>query len=339
MPADTKPPFTLLIVVFPWFNLAATTAFIDPFRAANYLSGHTHFHWELASMHGGMVEASNAMSIASVALGEVQQPTPDLVMLSSSWNPETLHSPALSAALRGWARDGAILAALDTGTYLLAEAGLLDGRRATAHYEHIDSLKELYPQVEICEDMLVMEGKRITCCGGAAATDCALHIIRSLHGDVLANETARYLFHERLRPLGSQQNPQAPQPLGNTVPDLVRQAIRLMEENLEEAVAIPAICARIGISQRQLDRLFNQIVGKSPALYYRDIRLDRARCLVTQTDMSLMEIAVASGFFNQSHFSRIYRERFGLTPRKDRQEGRIPFEYRAWPMHQVTPQT
>ncbi|MDF3933664.1 GlxA family transcriptional regulator [Pseudomonas citronellolis] len=336
MPAAPVATFSILVVVFPHYNLAATSAFIDPFRAANYLGGHTHFHWEVVSLPGGAVVASNAMATETKALGEVPG-VPDLVMLSSSWNPETLHSPALGAALRKWARSGVTLGALDTGVYLLAEAGLLDGKRATGHYEHIDSLKELYPAVDIREDMLVMDGKRITCCGGAASTDCALHIIRSLHGDTLANETARYLFHERLRPLGTQQNPEAPQPLGNTVPDLVKQAIRLMEQNLEEALPIPTLCERIGISQRQLDRLFNQIVQKSPALYYRDIRLDRARCLVTQTDMSLMEIAVASGFPNQSHFSRIYRERFGLTPRRDRLDGRIPFEFRAWPMHQVTP--
>lgn len=336
MSAQPSAQFSILILVFPHYNLAATTAFIDPFRAANYLSGHTLFHWEIVSMAGGPVVASNAMRTDTKALAEIQG-VPDLVMLSSSWNPETLHSPALSAALRLWAREGVVLGALDTGVYLLAEAGLLKGKRATGHYEHIDSLKELYPDVEISEDMLVMDGKRITCCGGAASADCALHIIRSLHGDTLANETARYLFHERLRPLGTQQNPEAPQPLGNTVPDLVKQAIRIMEQHLEEAVPIPDICERIGISQRQLDRLFNQVVQKSPALYYRDIRLDRARCLVTQTDMSLMEIAVASGFANQSHFSRIYRERFGLTPRQDRLEGRIPFEFRAWPMHQITP--
>lgn len=106
-----------------------------------------------------------------------------------------------------------------------------------------------------------------------------------------------------------------------------------MEENLEDALSIPQICKRVRLSQRQLDRLFAQFVRKSPVLYYRDIRLDRARSLVTQTDMRLSEVAVASGFSSQGHFSRAYRERFGLAPRADRVEGRVPFEFRAWPMH------
>jgi AraC family carnitine catabolism transcriptional activator len=106
-----------------------------------------------------------------------------------------------------------------------------------------------------------------------------------------------------------------------------------MEQHLEQTLTIPELCRKVDISQRQLDRLFKQYVGKPPALYYRDIRLDRARGLVTQTDMLMSEIAIASGFSSQVHFSRAYRERFGLPPRSDRVEGRIPFEFRAWPMH------
>jgi AraC family carnitine catabolism transcriptional activator len=109
-----------------------------------------------------------------------------------------------------------------------------------------------------------------------------------------------------------------------------------MEENLETALPIPRICQHIGISQRQLDRLFQRFVRQAPAIYYRDIRLDRARGLVTQTDMPLSEVAVASGFASQVHFSRAYRQRFGIAPRSDRMEGRIPFEFRASPLHHPT---
>jgi len=337
MPTNSDTPFTLLIIVCPLYNLAATTAFIDPFRVSNYLSGHARFHWEIASVNGGVIVASNGMSVQTKALAEFQNTPQNLVIVSSSWAPESQNSPTLHAALRSWARAGSTMGALDTGTFILAEAGLLKGKRATGHYEHIDALRELYPDVHICEDMFVFDDKRITCCGGGASSDFALHIIRSIHGDTLTNETARYLFHQSLRPYGTQQNPDAPQPLGSTVPEFVKHAIKIMEEHLEEAVSIPEICEQIGISQRQLDRLFSQIVHKSPATYYRDIRLDRARGLVTQTGLSLTEIAIASGFSNQSHFSKAYRQRFGLTPRRDRLEGRIPFDFRAWPMHQVTP--
>ena len=333
MKEEPKAAFKLLVIVTPNFNLAATVGFLDPFRASNYLDGSILFRWDLASAAGGEVIASNGIGVRTKALREVRSQPQDIVIVSSSWAPESYNSAPLHSALLRWARAGATLGAIDTGAFILAEAGLLEGRRATTHYEHIESLKELYVDTETSEDLFVYDGNRITCCGGIAATDFALHIIRSMHGDSLANAAARYLFHQSLRPQGTSQNPSSIEPLGSTAPSVLKQAIKLMEDNLEDALSIPQICKRIRLSQRQLDRLFALFVRKSPVLYYRDIRLDRARSLVTQTDMRLSEIAVASGFSSQAHFSRAYRERFGLAPRSDRVEGRVPFEFRAWPMH------
>lgn len=333
MTDESAAALRALIIVTPNFNLAATVGFLDPFRAANYLNGSILFRWEIVSASGGEIIASNGLSIGTRALREVKGQPQDMVIVSSSWAPETYNSAPVHGALLRWARAGVTLGALDTGAFILAEAGLLKGKRATTHYEHIDSLKELYPETEITEDLFVFDGKLITCCGGSASTDFALHIIRSMHGDSLANAAARYLFHQSLRPQGSSQNPGSIEPLGSTAPGVLKRAIRIMEENLEEALSIPQICKRVRLSQRQLDRIFGQFVRKSPVLYYRDIRLDRARSLVTQTDMRLSEVAVACGFASQTHFSRAYRERFGLAPRTDRIEGRVPFEFRAWPMH------
>ncbi len=333
MKVDAKAAFGLLVIVTPNFNLAATVGFLDPFRASNYLDGSILFRWDLASAAGGEIIASNGISVRTRALREVRNQPQDMVIVSSSWAPETYNSAPLHSALLRWARAGVTLGAIDTGAFILAEAGLLKGKRATTHYEHIDSLRELYVDTETSEDLFVYDGNRITCCGGTATTDFALHIIRSMHGDLLANAAARYLFHQSLRSQGTSQNPSSVEPLGSTAPSVLKQAIKLMEDNLEDALTIPQICKRIRLSQRQLDRLFGQFVKKSPVLYYRDIRLDRARSLVTQTDMRLSEIAVASGFSSQAHFSRAYRERFGLAPRTDRVEGRVPFEFRAWPMH------
>src|SRR5215475_3028085 len=333
MKEDPEAALKLLVIVTPNFNLAATVGFLDPFRASNYLDGSILFRWDLASAAGGEIIASNGISVRTKALREVRNQPQDIVIVSSSWAPETYMSAPLRTALLRWARAGVTLGGLDTGAFILAEAGLLKGKRATTHYEHIDSLKELYPETEITEDLFVFDGKLVTCCGGSASLDFALHIIRSMHGDSLANAAARYLFHQSLRPQGTSQNPGLVEPLGSTAPSVLKRAIKLMEDNLEDALPIPQICKRIRISQRQLDRLFAQFVRKSPVLYYRDIRLDRGRSLVTQTDMRLSEIAVASGFSSQAHFSRAYRERFGLAPRTDRVEGRVPFEFRVWPMH------
>lgn len=322
----------LLVIVTPGFNLSATMAFIDPFRAVNYLEGAQRFRWILAAT-GKTCLASNGVSVDTAELEACTGDTFDIVVVSSSWTPENAATPPLLTALRKWARQGSVMGALDTGAFILANAGLLKGRAATVHYEHIDALKELHPGIDVTEDIFVQDEKGFSCCGGMASADVALHLIAAHLGEAVASAAARYVFQPSLRPGNTSQNPTGSDPMGRNVPDSVKRAIRIMEANLEEAVSVAEICAQMKMSQRQLDRLFQRYVGRSPVIYYRDIRLDRARGLVTQTDMRLAEVALASGFASPVHFSRAYRDRFGVPPRKDRIEGRIPFEYRAWPMY------
>ena len=323
----------LLIVATPNFNLLATVGLIDPLRAANYLDGVARFRWTFASPAGGMTVASNGMAIDTRALQEVASEPFDMVVVSSSWAPEAHVSPQVLATLRRFARAGCAIGAIDTGAFVLAEAGLLDGRRATVHYEHVDALREMHPATGVSEDLYVFDGNRFTCCGGAAAVDLGLHLLRGVGGDALANAAARYVFHPGARPPNTPQNPASVEPLGQSTPETVRRIIAEMERHLEEPLPIPALCRNAGLSQRQVNRLFARYVGRTPQISYRDIRLDRARGLVTQTELAMLEIAVACGFASQAHFSKAYRERFGIQPRADRIEGRIPFEFRAWPMY------
>lgn len=327
----------ILVLVTPNFNLAATATFIDPFRAANYLEGDTRYRWQLVSASGGSCMASNGFCVETQRLSDIQGSQFDIVVMSASWTPETGATHQLLAALRKFARAGSIMGGIDTGAFILASAGLLSGKRATVHYEHIDALKELHEDIEVSEDIFVRHDNQFTCAGGIASADIALHLIQAISGDALANAAARYIFHPLLRPAGTPQNPANVEPLGSHVPASIREAIVVMEQHLENALTIPKIASRISVSHRQLNRLFVKYVGKSPAAYYRDIRLDRARGFVTQTDMPMSEIAIASGFASQVHFSRAYRERFGLSPRTDRVDGRIPFEFRGWPLHRKQP--
>ncbi|MEQ9260414.1 MAG: GlxA family transcriptional regulator [Roseovarius sp.] len=330
-------PLNVVVLVTPHFNMAATAGFLDPFRAANYLEGRALVRWHVVSERGGPCMASNGLTLETRKMADLRRVQPELrpemVVVSSSWTPEANRSAQLHSALWRWARQGATMGALDTGAFILAEAGLLTGRRATVHYEHIDAFGEMYPEVALSDELFVYDGNRISCCGGSASVDFALNILRGTHGDEVANAAARYLFHQSVRPAGAQQSAGALEPLGNTAPSSVKRAIALMERHLEGPLPVAEIARRTGLSLRQLERLFRQYVRKTPALYYRDIRLDRARGLVTQTEMPLSEVAVASGFSSQIHFSRAYRARFGLPPRQDRVEGRVPFEFRAWPMH------
>jgi transcriptional regulator GlxA family with amidase domain len=324
--------FRILMIVTPHFNIAATMAFIDPFRAVNYLGGLSRFRWTIASA-ASTCRASNGASIDTELLDAVQGEAFDIVVMSSSWAPEQAATPQLKALLRRWARKGSVIAAIDTGAFILADAGLLSGHRTTVHYEHIDAFKELHADIDVTEEIFVPDGKRLTCAGGIAAVDMALQIVASTSGDAMANAAARYIFHPNMRPPTTRQNPADREPLGLTVPETVRRAVALMELHLENVLSITELSARLGLSHRQLDRLFVRYTSQSPIMYYRNIRLDRARGLVTQTSLLILEIALASGFASPVHFSRAYKDRFGLTPRQDRIAGRIPFEFRAWPMH------
>ena len=333
MPATQPDKINILLIVTPKFNLSASVGFLDPFRAANYLEGRSKFGWVVASEDGGSCLASNGLNLETTSLAEVQSTPFDMVVVSSSWSPEGNKSSRLRAALWRWYKAGSALGGLDTGAFILAEAGMLDGRRATVHYEHLDAFSELYPNIKASEDICVFDERVMTCCGGVASVDFALAIMRETHGDALANSVARYIFKSRVRPPETRQNSELSEPLGRKVPQIIKNAIDTMEANLETPLSIPEICAAVGISQRQLNRLFVRFVGHSPSLYYRDIRLDRARGLVTQTELALSQVALASGFASQVHFSRAYHDRFGLPPSRDRIEGRVPFEFRAWPMY------
>lgn len=257
----------------------------------------------------------------------------DYTIVSASWTPEAHVSATMKAHLRAAKSKKQTIGALDTGAFILAHCGLLEGYQAIVHYEHIDAFQELFPNITVSEALWVMDRDRITCCGGMAAAEFTMRLIEQTHGTALVNAIAKYLFSQNLRDAGSSQSPERLEPVGKTVPDSLRKAIKIMEQNLETPLPIASVAQAANISQRQMDRLFAHYVGRSPVQYYRDIRLDRARGLVTQTTMPLTEIAYASGFSSQVHFSRTYKARFGLPPQKDRINGRIPFEFRAWPMH------
>ena len=201
------------------------------------------------------------------------------------------------------------------------------------HYEHSDSFLELFPQTEIAEGLYVIDRDRISCCGGLAAADLALEMIRLQQGMALANAAARYIFHERLRGGDEKQISHTQEPIGQVVPEVLREVMLLMEQNLEELVTMPELARRTGVSQRQLERLFRRYIDLTPKRYYLNIRLNRARALLTQTELSIAEIAGACGFNSTEHFTRTYKRFFTIPPSRDRREGRVPFQFRPFPSY------
>ena len=321
------------MLMLPGFNCLAANSFIDPFRIANYLHGENRYHWQYLSLSGGPVTASNAMAITETTAFDNSTENFDLVVVNASWTPERFGKHKLVFWLKRLASQGAALVGLDTGSYVLAQAGLLEGYRCTIHYEHIAAFREVFPSIDLRETLFVIDRERLSCCGGVACTDLALEIIHLQQGLNLTNATAHYMFHERLRSGDEQQMSGSHEPVGYTINGQVRETIILMERNLEEPLTLKEITQYIGISPRHLQRLFHYYTGKTPVQFYLDVRLDRARGLVTQTELSLVEIAGSCGFSRSETFSRAYRKRFGITPSKDRIEGRVPFQFRSFPGH------
>ena len=327
----------IAVLLLPNFNALATMALIDPFRVANYLRGPDlspalRYRWDFLAL-GAPEEltASNGLVVAASPLRAAKDRVFDMVFVCASWAPERYRDPALFAWLRRQQSQGAALGGVDTGAFVLGFAGLLDGYAATVHYEHLAAFEELFPQVRVANALYAVDRKRFTCCGGLAASDMALAIVRDQHGPDLANASSRYIFQERLRSSAEAQIPSLREPLGQAVPGALRRAVRLMEQALEEPKPMAEIAAGAGLSQRQLQRLFQRHAGVPPLRYYLDLRLDRARGMVTQTDLSILEISVACGFSSPEYMTKCYRERFAITPTEDRVVGRVPFQFRSFP--------
>ena len=325
---NTRKTHRIAMLILPGFNAMAAQAFIDPFRAANYLRAARVYEWQFLSPQGGTVVASNGIRIGETGAIADTAADFDLVMVNSSWTPEEFQGSALQAWLRAASRQRAVLGGIDTGAFVLAYAGLLEQHRAVVHYEHIDAFAELFPAITIEETLYSIDARRVSCCGGVAAIDLALEIIQMQNGIELANAAARYIFHERLRDASEAQVPRYLQPVGYQVPGKVREAILLMERNVEEPLTQSELADYLALSVRQLQRIFKRYIGLTPVRYYRNVRLDRARGLVTQTELPIAEVAALCGFNHAEQFSRAYAQRFELTPTRDRIEGRIPFQLR-----------
>ncbi len=323
----TNRSLTLAMILLPSFNMHATTSFIDPLRAANYLVGEHRFQWVFLSVAGGKVSASNGMELHTQRLVDFDR-LPQWSVVSASWTPEQHQDKQLLRVLKQHARRNSTLCGLDTGAFILGYAGLLDGRKATVHYEHLNAFKELFNQVHVSDARYEWSERIVTCGGGQAATDVSLQLVQQELGVVIANSAAQYIYQPGAA--NDQSNGSLPwhRSTEHAFPSNLKQAIQLMQLNLEQTLSIPEIATSLNISQRQLERLFNQYLGQTATHHYLNLRLDRARGLITQTDMQIVDVAVACGFVSAVHFSRVYKKRFAITPKQDRVSGRVPFEFR-----------
>ncbi len=323
---DARPSGDTEVMAFllvPDFSMMSFASAVEPLRIANRLSGRPLYRWLLVSKDGAPVKGSNGIGV-QVDLGiDALQPgqggqLPTIVLVSGLGG-ERYQDREVFAWLRRMDRHGATIGALCTGAHILARAGLITDHRCTIHWENLPGFVEAFPDIDVAADLYEIDRNRFTCSGGTAPLDLMLSRIAQTHGDELATKVSEQCLLDRIRGPHDRQRMPIRLRLGVHHPKLI-MAIELMEANIEDPLPQEQLAHYVGLSRRQLERLFRRHMGRTPAQYYLELRLERARHLLYQTDLPIMNIACACGFVSASHFSTCYRQMFGKTPRAERIE-------------------
>jgi len=314
--ASPARPRRFVFVLMERFTMLCFACAIEPLRIANRMADKPLYSWAIAAEGGRSVACSNGVVIGvEMDLEEIGRE--DTVMLCSGMDVQSATTKRLVGWLRREARRGVTIGGLCTAGHAMARAGLLDGKRATIHWENQDSFAEEFEEVALTKSVFVVDGNRITTAGGTASIDLMLKIIADDHGEELAGAVADQLIYSAIRTDQDTQRLSIPTRIGVRHPKL-SQVIQIMEQNLEEPIS-PSLLARdVGLSTRQLERLFRRYLNRSPKRYYMELRLQKARNLLMQTDMSVINVALACGFTSPSHFSKCYRSHYHTTPYRER---------------------
>ena len=291
-------------------------AAVESLRIANRMSGYELYTWILLSEDGEPVRCS--AGIEFVVQSELQEVLrDDTIMICGGINVQNATTKKVLNWVRREARRGPIIAGLCTAGYTLARAGLLDGKRATIHWENQDSFTEEFENVELTKSVFVVDGNRITTAGGTSSIDLMLKLVANDHGEDLANAVADQLIYSSIRTDQDTQRLSIPSRIGVRHPKL-SLVIQKMEQNIEEPISPASLARDVAMSTRQLERLFRRYLNRSPKRYYMELRLQKARNLLMQTDMSVINVALACGFASPSHFSKCYRAHYDTTPYRER---------------------
>lgn len=309
-------PVRVGFLQLPYYSMIAFSSAIEPLRMANHLSGRPLYHWTAVTFDGGPVTASNGLRGAPDAAICTAGPM-DMLFVCGGIDVRLSCDKAIIGWLRRLARQHVILGALCTGSYLLARAGLLDGYRATIHWQNIAGLREEFPRIDSTDELFVMDRDRHTCSGGIAPLDMMLTLISQQQGVELAAGISEEFIHERIRNIHEHQRAPLRLSVGLGQPKLI-ESVSLMEANLEEPLALDEIARYVHVSRRQLERLFKQYLNCAPTRYYLKLRLIRARQFLLQTAMSVADVTLACGFVSPPHFSKCYRDLFGVPPSHER---------------------
>jgi transcriptional regulator GlxA family with amidase domain len=302
------------------FSLIAFSSAFDALRMANRMREQKIYEWQVLTYDGQPISSSSGLTITPD--GDVASALDlDILFVCAGDKVHLAADKPLLFWLRKLAQKKVALGAMCTGSYLLARAGLLDGYRCTIHWENMASMREEFPNAIVSQELFEIDRGRYTCSGGTAPLDMMLNIISRHHGAQLAVAISEEFICERIRGRHDRQRVPLRLHLGTSQPKLM-EAVALMEANLEEPMSLDELAQHVRLSRRQLERLFQKYLSCVPTRYYLELRLAKARQLLLQTSMSIVDVAFASGFVSAPHFSKCYRDFYGIPPRDERRQRR-----------------
>ena len=306
---------TVGLLLIPGFALMSYASVVEPLRAANLLAGRELYRWVHITPGPATVMASCGATVPCVAISEAGKL--DFLFVCAGGNPTAFKDRTTLQWLRSLATKGVRIGGVSGGPVILAKAGIMDGYHMTVHWGHAPAVAEGFPNIMLTRSIYIVDRDRLTCAGGTAPLDMMHALIAGAHGPDLARQVSDWFMHTDIRPAQSAQRASLTERYG-VHDERLTAALELMESHPGEPLTRAETARRIGLSTRQLDRLFAGKMGTSYAGHYRSIRLERARDLLRQSAVPITEIALGCGFSSASHFSRAYREAFGVTPASER---------------------
>ncbi len=308
--APATGPMTIAFFVLPQASILEVASALDPLRSANRHLGHEAYRWRVVTPDGQPVPLTCGIELPST--GDLTHATgADALFVIAGYRLNDVATRPLIRGLRRIAPRFQLVAGIDAAPWVMARAGLLDGYRATVHWEDLEDLATFHPETTVVPDRYVIDRNRATIGGAAAATDFMLHLIRARHGAALARQVAASF----LATVRNGHEPQiAPEGHDPALDPRVARAVAVMEATLDTPAPIRDIAKTVGLSPRRLEALFRLNIGLTPGAYALGLRLSAARRMLTDTHHPLAEIALRTGFSSPATLSRAFKARFGQAP-------------------------
>lgn len=316
--APTKAPLEIAALVLPRASILEVASVLDPLRNANRHLGREGFRWRVVSPGGAAVPLTCGIELPAVGPLAAAEGA-DVLIVIAGYNQSEIATRPLIAGIRQMAGRFRALGAVDAGPWVLARAGLLNGHRATVHWEDLEDFAQAHPAIDVVPDRFVISRNRFTAGGAAPAADLMLHLIGARCGAALAGQVAASFLYEAQ---ADGARPQRPGMLPSARDPRLAAALRQMSAHLEEVLPLEAVARAQGLSLRRLEQLFRAGLGQGPGAAYLELRLQAAQRMVVDTRHSLREIALRCGFADPTGFSRAFRRRFGVPPGRVRSAGR-----------------